>query len=446
MENTYNKPLPLNNKEKLEVADVFRYYGDNYRQSHSLSYEQIKVMHHIEVCRTAELGGHLEQCDQCGFEQIAYNSCRDRHCPKCQTLVKEQWLNDRKAELLPCGYFHLVFTLPHDLNPIILCNKRITLQILFTALNETLQAFAKDPQWRLEGQLGFIAVLHTWSQSLMDHFHLHSLIPAGALSFNKDGWIPAKESFLFRVQSLAKEFKKRYLKKLKTAYQNQALIFPSNTKDFASKEGFQQLLSSLLKAKWIAYAKRPFAGPEQVLEYLGRYTHRVAISNNRILSIDNGKVTFTYRDRERNNETRTMTIQAYEFIRRFLLHILPIGFMKIRYFGFLAHKNKKGAIALIRKLIDPNAKLPEKVKLPAYKAGPQKGNSNLSGGNISPKPPERAIHPRAQHGVFWQNCIKETIVEMMLRLTGKDITCCPRCRRGKMKRAKKLPTHYLNSS
>jgi predicted Zn-ribbon and HTH transcriptional regulator len=391
---------PLNNREQWEVADVFRLYGDNYRQSHSLPYEKIKVMHHIEVCRTAELGGHIQQCDQCGFEQIAYNSCRDRHCPKCQCLVKEQWLNDRKAELLPCGYFHFVFTLPHDLNPIILCNKKITLQILFSAVSETLQAFAKDPQWRLEGQLGFIAVLHTWSQTLMDHFHLHCLIPAGALSFKKDRWIPAKESFLFRIESLAKAFKNCYLQKLKSAYQNQNLIFPGNTTHFASENGFQKLVTSLFKANWIAYAKRPFADPQQVLEYLGRYTHRVAISNNRIISIDNGKVSFTYQDRQRNNEIRKMTLDAHEFIRRFLLHILPMGFMKIRYFGFLSHKNKREAIALLRKLIDPEATLPEK--------------------------------------------FNETIIEIMLRLTGKDITCCPECKKGKMKMIRKLPTNYLN--
>ena len=398
MKNTYKKP-PRHHKEKLEVAHIFRLYAKHYRQSSPLPYEQIKVMRHIEACRTAQLGGHVQQCDQCGFEQIAYNSCRDRHCPKCQCLAKEQWLNDRKAELLPCGYFHLVFTLPHDLNHIILCNKNITLQILFSSVSETLQAFAKDPQWRLEGQLGFIAVLHTWSQTLMDHFHLHCLIPAGVLSFSKNKWIPAKDSFLFRVQSLAKEFKKRYLKKLQAAYLNEQLIFPGKTKQFASKEGFHKLFASLLKANWIVYAKSPFAAPQQVLEYLGRYTHRVAISNNRILSVDQGKVAFTYRDRKKNNQIRTITLDAHEFIRRFLLHILPTGFMKIRYFGFFAHKNKKTAIAIIRKLIDPNTKLPVK--------------------------------------------IKETLVEMMLRLTGKDISCCPRCRRGLMKTVNKLPTHYL---
>jgi 4-hydroxy-3-methylbut-2-en-1-yl diphosphate synthase IspG/GcpE len=384
----------LKESEQPEVADIFRRYGEDYRQYNALSYEQSKAMHHIEVCRTAELGGHVEQCDQCAFERIAYNSCRDRHCPKCQTLTKEQWLNDRKSELLPCGYFHLVFTLPHDLNPIILCNKKVALQILFTAVSETLQAFAEDPQWRLKGQLGFISVLHTWSQTLMDHFHLHCLIPAGAFSLAKDRWVPARDSFLFRIDSLAKEFRKRYLHILKTAYLKEELIFPGNTAGFAEKRSFERLIQSLSKVKWIAYAKSPFAGPQQVLEYLGRYTHRVAISNNRIVSIDNGKVTFAYRDREQN-ETREMTIDAGEFIRRFLLHILPKGFMKIRYFGFLAHKNKKQAIPVLRKLINPDAKLPVKMK--------------------------------------------ESIQEMMLRLTGTDITCCPKCKRGKMTLIKKLP-------
>jgi len=382
-----------------EVADILRLYGDVYKKTHGVSYKQMKTMHHIQACRSAKLGGHLEQCNECGFERNAYNSCRDRHCPKCQTMVKEQWINDRKAELLPCGYFHLVFTLPHDLNPIILCNRKVCLHILFRAVNETLQAFAKDPQWRLEGRLGLIAVLHTWTQTLMDHFHLHCLVPAGALSFTKDRWKPSGDSYLFKIESLAKEFKNRYLRYVLAAYHNHELIFPGNTAEFEPQQKFAQLLKSLSKAKWIAYVKRPFAGPEQVIEYLGRYTHRVAISNNRILSIDNGKVTFTYRDRKNNDETRTMTLAANEFIRRFLLHILPGGFMKIRYFGFLSHKNKKEAVAIIRNLINSDVKLPEK--------------------------------------------IKESINEMMLRLTGTDITCCPKCKRGKMKVIKKLEGSLL---
>jgi predicted Zn-ribbon and HTH transcriptional regulator len=402
MEKTYNDPVALYNKGQLEVADVFRLYGEKYRRSNSISYEQIKAMHHIEICRSAELGGHIEQCNQCDFERIAYNSCRDRHCPKCQSMTKEQWLNNRKAELLPCGYFHFVFTLPHELNPIILCNKRLCLKILFTAVNQTLQAFAKDPQWRLEGQLGFIAVLHTWSQTLMDHFHLHCLIPTGVLSFAKDKWIPAHESFLFRIDSVAKEFRKRYLQNLEATYLKNELIFPGNTARFEPKQEFGQLIKKLSKLKWIAYAKAPFAGPQQVLEYLGRYTHRVAISNNRIVSIDNDKLTFTYRDREKNNEIRQMSLDVDEFIRRFLLHILPKGFVKIRYLGFLSHTNKKQAVALLRKLINPDALMPEK--------------------------------------------IKETIAEMMLRLTGNDITCCPQCKRGKMTIVRKLPRLYRNSS
>jgi hypothetical protein len=401
MKKTHNDSA-LCRLQEVELADIFRLYADDYRRSHAMSYQQLKVMHHIEICRTAVLGGHVEQCDQCAFEQIAYNSCRDRHCPKCQTLTKEQWLNDRKSELLPCGYFHLVFTLPHDLNPIILSNKRITLNILFTAVNQSLQAFAKDPQWRLEGRLGFISVLHTWSQTLIDHFHLHCLIPAGALSFKKDRWIPAKETFLFKISSLAKEFRKRYLKLLVNAYLKGELIFTQKTARLKSKHAFQRLIKALSKTRWIAYAKRPFAGPDQVLEYLGRYTHRVAISNNRIISIDNGRVTFAYRDRQKDNQIKKMTLNAHEFIRRFLLHVLPKGLMKIRYFGFLSHTIKKKDIALIRKLIDPDARLPEK--------------------------------------------INESIGEMMLRLTGIDISCCPQCKKGKMIRIRKLPKPDLCNS
>jgi hypothetical protein len=402
MRKTPNDSVAPEDKEQVELADIFRLYGDDYRPSHAVSYQQLKVMHHIEICRTAELGGHVEQCDQCAFEQIAYNSCRDRHCPKCQTLTKEQWLNDRKAELLGCSYFHLVFTLPHDLNPIILSNKRRTLNILFAAVNQSLQAFAKDPQWRLEGRLGFISVLHTWSQTLIDHFHLHCLIPAGALSFTKDKWIPANDTYLFKITSLAKEFRKRYLKLLLNAYLKDELIFTQKTASLKSRQAFQQLINSVSKTKWIAYAKRPFAGPQQVLDYLGRYTHRVAISNNRIISMDDGRVTFTYRDRQNDNEIKKMTLDAHEFIRRFLLHVLPKGLIKIRYFGFLSHTNKKRDIPLIRKLIDPDVTLPEK--------------------------------------------IQETISEMMLRLTGIDISCCPKCKKGKMIRIRKLPKNDLNSS
>ncbi|MCP3876140.1 MAG: IS91 family transposase [Desulfobacteraceae bacterium] len=389
-------------KTKYEVADIFHLYGNEYQEQTNLSYKKLKVMHKIKICRTAQLGGHVEQCDHCSFERIAYNSCRDRHCPKCQTMVKERWLNDRKADLLPCNYFHMVFTIPHELNPIILVNPKIMLSHLFTAVSQTLQVFARDPQWKVQGQLGFICVLHTWSQKLTDHFHIHCLVAGGALSFDKKRWIASNKSFLFRAQSLSKEFKKRYLGLFEKSYLNHELSLPGKIAKYRSRQEFDTFVQSLFKIKWNTYAKRPFAGPEQVLEYLGRYTHRVAISNNRIKSIDNGQVCFEYKDRADNNTTKTMTVTAHEFIRRFLLHVLPHKFMKIRYFGFLSHRNKKQAIKLIRKLIDPDAKIPQK--------------------------------------------IKETFLEMMQRLTDKDLLCCPNCKKGRMTIIKELPKKLLNSS
>jgi hypothetical protein len=378
------------NRPSYELADIFIRYGDQYLNTHPVSCEQFKVMNLIRACRTATLGGHMEKCDHCGFERPSYNSCRNRHCPKCQTMAKEQWLNNRRAELLPVGYFHVVFTLPHDVNPIILCNKTKLLGLLFESVNWVLAAFAKDPQWRLEGQVGFIAVLHSWTQTLMDHFHLHCLIPAGALSFDETIWKKTGKKFLFGIASLAKALKRRYIRGFKRLYQKNELSFPGHLQRFASLSAFSRLINDLQGKKWIAYAKRPFAGPEQVLNYLGRYTHRVAISNNRILSIDDGQVFFSYRDRADNNRQKTKNLPATEFIRRFLLHVLPDGFVKIRYFGFLSHRNKKRCIPLIRNLIDPNANPPEK--------------------------------------------IKETAAQTMLRVTGIDISCCPECKQGRMRK------------
>ena len=390
------------NKQTLEVADIFRRYGTPYRYNNCLSAQQSKVMHHIEICRTAALGGHLEACDNCGYSQNAYNSCRDRHCPKCQTLVKEKWLNQRKAELLPCSYFHNVFTVPHELNPLILANKKIMLALLFTAAKETLQVFAGDPQWRLVGQLGFISVLHTWNQKLLDHFHLHCIIPAGVLSFDKTKWVAARGEYLFKVQSLAKEFRKRYLNKLQKVYGQEKLCFNGRASAFADKQIFMQMIKALQDTSWITYSKQPFGGPEQVLEYLGRYTHRVAITNNRILSIEDGRVTFNYRDRSDENKVKELTVRAKEFIRRYLLHILPPGFMKIRYYGFLAHANKKVSIALLRQLINPDAEITER--------------------------------------------LIETVEEMMLRLTGVDVSLCPECGKGKMVLIEDLPNLLLDTS
>ena len=371
-----------------EIADIFRLYGDTYRENHKISPAQHSIMHLIEICRTSALGGHIEKCDQCGFERNAYNSCRNRHCPKCQTMVKEQWLDDRKAELLPTHYFHNVFTLPHEFNPIVLCNKRKMLGLLFKSVNETLQAFARDPQWRLEGKPGFIAVLHTWNQLLLDHFHLHCIIPGGVLTTDESRWQPAREKFLFRAKSLAKEFKKRYIRHFQQAYEKNDLQFPGKTAEIGTSEGIKKLVAKVEKKEWIVYSKRPFGGPEQILEYLGRYTHRIAISNNRIQSIDNGKITFTYRDRADNDTVKEKILESDEFIRRFLLHTLPKGWMKIRYYGFMAPCNKKRLLPLIRKLIDSKAEPLEKTS--------------------------------------------ETIQKKMLRLTGTDIALCPCCKAGRM--------------
>ncbi|MDX1738913.1 MAG: IS91 family transposase [Alphaproteobacteria bacterium] len=390
MENRYQ----INNSP--ELADIFRRYGEQYRGENRLSAEQKKAMRHIQQCRTEVLGGRVEQCDKCGFKANLYNSCRNRHCPKCQTMVKEKWLHDRRSELLPCSYFHCVFTLTHDLNPLILYNRRLCFNILFAAINETFKTFASDPQWRLVGEVGFIAILHTWSQLLIDHFHVHCIVPAGVLSASK-GWLPARSNYLFRVQSMAKRFKKLFLKKFKNAYDKNELVLPDDFTHLLNPKQFEIFIRRLLRKNWRAYVKPPFRDPEDVLQYLGRYTHRVAISNNRIKDIDNDQVTFTYRDRQDNNKIKDMTLEVQEFIRRFLLHILPSSFVKIRYFGFLAHTKKRECIALIRKLLDP------------YAAAPMK--------------------------------IKETLREMMLRLTGIDINCCPQCGKGKM-----VIVEVLNSS
>ena len=276
------------------------------------------------------------------------------------------------------------------------------LAMLFGAAKETLQVFASDPQWRLVGQLGFISVLHTWNQKLMDHFHLHCIIPAGVLSFDKTKWIAARDKYLFRVQSLAKEFRKRYLQKLEKAYDQEKLSFHGRSANFADKQIFIQLIKTLRDKQWITYSKQPFGGPEHVLEYLGRYTHRVAITNNRILSIEGGEVTFKYCDRSDENKIKELPVKAEEFIRRFLLHILPSGFMKIRYYGFLAHANKKVSIPLLQQLINPNAEVAEK--------------------------------------------IMETVEEMMLRLTGTDLSICPECGKGKMVHIEDLPNLLLDTS
>lgn len=387
-----NPAAPDVTGKQAELAEVFRRHLDDYLNSHRLSVEQHKVVRHIKQCRTAALGGHVEACDTCHHIRNAYNSCRDRHCPKCQAMTKEKWLAARRAELLPCGYFHLVFTIPHLLNPLVLHNRKLCLNLLFAAVNSTLQLFSADPRWRLTGKLGFIGILHTWSQTLIDHFHLHCLIPAGALSGDGQRWYRARKNYLFRLESLAACFRNLYLTGLQKSLDRGELLLPPGV----SRRKLELLLARAEGKKWIAYAKRPFAGPEKVLEYLAGYTNRVAIGNQRLRRIGDGKVTFAYKDRKNGNAGRLMTIEAEEFIRRFLLHVLPSGFTRIRYFGFLAHTRKRQAIASIRRLIDP----------------------------LTPPP----TMPK-----------KETVRETMLRVAGIDIDLCPVCGQGRMTVVMRLP-------
>jgi hypothetical protein len=329
-------------RARPELADVFRHYGESYQRTHRLLACEQKVVRAVSACRTQELGGHLDRCESCGFERPAYNSCRNRHCPKCQSLAKARWLEKQTSELLPVGYFHLVFTLPHELNGLILTHKKMVLALLFKAVSKTLLEFG---QTRLKGTLGIIAVLHTWDQTLKDHFHLHCLVPAGALSFDHSRWIAARKNFLFPVKALSRVFRGKFLTLLQQAYERGKLPAANGTK-------------ALRKTNWIVYAKKPFGSPQTVLDYLGRYTHRVALSNDRILQVQAGEVTLSYRDRKDSDRKKTMTLEAQEFIRRFLLHVLPEGFMRIRHFGFLANRAKKQSLAQCRKLLDLQPPLP----------------------------------------------------------------------------------------
>jgi len=343
-------PAPA--RPRHEVAEVCRLYGDAYRQSHRLSTPALRVMHAIETCRTAALGGHLERCTDCGFERPAYDSCRNRHCPKCQSLAKARWLKARQAELLPVNYFHTVFTVPHDLNPLILANKACLYQILFEAVADTLLTFGADPRHRLGGQLGFLAILHTWDQQLRFHVHLHGVVPGGALDVDGDRWVSANPTFLFPVRALSRAFGRRFLARLEVAYRQQRLVFPASLASVEAPAAFRAWLPVVRRRAWVVYAKPPRGGPATVLDYLARYTHRVAISNHRITAVADGQVSFTYQDRQHGGVIRDLTLPAESFIDRFLLHIVPPRFPRIRHVGFLANCTKKIRLAQCRRLLD----------------------------------------------------------------------------------------------
>jgi hypothetical protein len=321
-----------------EVADIFRHFGPAYRAAHKLPLNQLRVMHAVEICRTAELGGHVDQCD-CGHIRISYNSCRNRHCPKCQFLRKEKWIEARQRDLLPIPYFHVVFTIPDSLNPLALRNQEILYNILFRAVKETLLELGK----RL-GKIGFICILHTWGQNLMDHPHIHCIVTGGGLCNGK--WVSSRKKFFLPEKVMSRLFRGKFLFYLKRAYDK--LTFAGNISYLKEKDAFRGLVSQLYGKDWVVYCKPPFKGPETVIEYLGRYTHRVAISNNRIIGMEDGKVSFFWKDYADDNKKKVMTLTAFEFIRRFLLHVLPDGFVKIRHYGLLGNRNRKEYLSLCR--------------------------------------------------------------------------------------------------
>ena len=335
---------------RLEVAEVFRQYAEEYLEKYGASPEQRRVLRDIQICRTAALGGHVEQCDLCGHQKIAYNSCRNRHCPKCQGPARARWMRAREAELLPVPYFHVVFTLPETLGPLALQNKTVVYDVLFRAVGETLLEVAANPK-RLGARIGFLAVLHTWGQNLMHHPHLHCVVPAGGLSKDGASWVPGREDFFLPVRVLSRVFRGKFIAFLKQAIDCGELEYHGSLAPLADPAMMKHLLDQAVRHDWVVYAKRPFGGPEAVLKYLARYTHRVAISNRRLLHMENGKVSFSWKDYAHGNEQRTMTLEATEFIRRFLLHVLPSHFVKIRYYGFMANRHRTENLARCRELL-----------------------------------------------------------------------------------------------
>ena len=335
-----------------EVGDVFRRYGGGYRTTHSLNRKQLSVMDAIERCRTSQLGYHMDECDECGHLEHSYNSCRDRHCPKCQGISRRKWVNGRLEDLLPVPYYHVVFTLPDKLFPMCLYNKRVIYELLFSSASETLLSFGRDPRW-LGGEMGFFGVLHSWGQTLWHHLHAHFMVPGGALS--EDGrWIEPKYKgkFLFPVVALSKVFRGKFIEGLKKAHVRGDLVFTDDMSCFADEGLFDGWCDELVSKDWVVYCKPPFSGAEHVVKYIGRYTHRVAISNSRLVSIDNGEIIFRYKDyKDKEVLWKEMALGANEFIQRFLWHVLPSGFHKIRHFGFLTNAKCKVKVARIRALL-----------------------------------------------------------------------------------------------
>jgi len=375
----------INPKEpQLQVADILRNHIADYQKAYPLWSEHRKIVSDLLNCRTAQLGGRIERCDNCGTLRVSYHSCRNRHCPTCQHMPREQWLAKRKDEILPVSYFHVVFTLPHELNPVVLNNKKVMFNILFAAASKTLLRFSEN---ELNGTPGFLAILHTWDQKLRAHFHLHCIIAAGVVSKNGKRWIECKNDYLFNQHALSLVFRGKFIQRMSQACKRDKIHFSDNS--------YENLKNKLFTKKWVVSVRDPVKRPEYVLEYLARYTHRVAIANSRIKAFKDGMVTFTAKNRKKNR-IEPVTISAVEFIRRFLLHSLPKGFVKIRHYGFLANRNRIKKLKKIRRFMG-------------------------------------LAQPAAEDIL--------TLEEMMLQLTGIDITVCPCCNIGKMQLYAEIPKY-----
>jgi hypothetical protein len=347
---------PARRAVRVELADIVRVHAPALLAAASLAGVQYRALRAIERCRTAALGGQISQCDHCGAARYLYHSCRNRHCPKCQTLAKERWLAARRAELLPVPYFHLVFTLPHELNPLAQGNPRLIYELLFASASATLLEFGRNPRWA-GGEIAATLVLHTWGQTLTQHLHVHALVAGGAL--RPDGqWVAPRRGFLFPVQALSKVFGGKFLAALSSAFAQDRLRFDGSTAALAAPSAQRSLLSALRAKPWVVYAKHTLCGPEQVLDYLGRYVQRVAISNERLLGLEQGSVRFAWRDRTQGNRRKTIRLAAHQFLERFLLHVLPQRFMRIRHYGLLANRHKRKRLAQARAALNTCAPAP----------------------------------------------------------------------------------------
>jgi Putative transposase/Transposase zinc-binding domain len=372
---------PFPNRPLLEVADILRAHAEAFSACHPVSPLQAAVLHRLAVCRTAALGGHLDACGRCGYTRVSYNSCRDRHCPKCQGLKRAKWLEARLERLLPVEHFHVVFTVPKALYPVMLYHPRRLYDLLFQAASQTLLTLAADPK-RLGAQLGFTTILHTWGQNLSFHPHLHCVVTGGGLSPDGNQWIRARPGYLLPVKVLGRLFRGKFLAAVQEAYRAGQLTLAGSVADLATPQAFRRWLDTLYRQDWVVYAKRPFGGAEQVFRYLGRYSHRVAIANSRLLALENGQVSFRWKDYADGHRTKVMQLSADEFIRRFLLHILPKRFVRIRHYGVLAGRNVTTRLARCRKLLAVS-----EVALP----------------------------------------IQRPVPEWLQQRAGQDVRCCPQC-------------------